>query len=66
MADIELSHSLGRFPLFAVPGVELPVLASKQLLVRRDFQRRDMLESARPFKSRFDCILSDGCLHSFH
>ena len=40
------TSGFGRFPLLAIPRIELPVLASKQLLVRRDFQRRDMLESA--------------------
>jgi len=48
----------GRFQLFAVPGVELPVLASKQLLVRRDFQRCDMLESAYSVE-KLGCKVSD-------
>ena len=37
----------GRFPLFAVLGIELPVLASKQLLVRHDFQHCDGQVSAK-------------------
>ena len=53
LSDFEFSHSLGRFPLFAVPGIELPVLASKQLLVRRDFQHCDGQVSARSGHSKF-------------
>jgi hypothetical protein len=51
----------GRFPLFAVPGVERPVLASKPLLVRHGFQHCDGQESAnsRPKSFQRIVILND-------
>ena len=37
----------GRHQLYAVTGVEVPVLASKQLFTRFDFQRNEGLKTAR-------------------
>ncbi len=57
-SDLETS-AIGRFPLFAVPGVERPVLASKPLLVRHDFQHCDGQVSARsrPLANQYSGLL---------
>jgi len=46
MLVIPMKSAAGRLLLYVITGVEVPVLASKQLFTRIDFQRNEGLEAA--------------------